>query len=87
MIFNLFSETDASKHAKEKRPIAKYYSKVAVAGLEPHVDAMILKLCQSLDSRSAEDGTGLDLGRWLLFCTSKLDTFIQSPMFPVSMPV
>lgn len=24
ILYNLFSETDAQKHAKEKRPIAKY---------------------------------------------------------------
>lgn len=32
------------------------------------MDAMISKLCQSINSRFADSGNGFDLGRWLLFC-------------------
>ncbi|KAL2292125.1 hypothetical protein FJTKL_10773 [Diaporthe vaccinii] len=60
LIFNLFSETDAKKHAREKRPVAKYYSKGAVAALEPHVDAMISKLCNDRDYHDPEEPDFLD---------------------------
>lgn len=75
LIFNLFSETDGKKHGKEKKPVAKYYTQVAVRALEPHVDAMISKLCQALDSRFAEGGKAFDLGQWLLFCMSHASHF------------
>lgn len=77
LIFNLFSETDGKKHAREKRPVAKYYSQVAVRALEPHVDAMISRLCQTLSSRFADSGKSFDLGEWLLFCTSHNLTFFS----------
>ncbi|ROW10049.1 hypothetical protein VPNG_06518 [Cytospora leucostoma] len=69
IVYNLFSETDAHKHAKEKRPIAKYYSPVGVAALEPHMDKIIGNLCHALETRFMENGHSFDLGKWLLYYT------------------
>lgn len=66
-MYNLFSEIDSKKHAKEKRPIAKYYSTTGVATLEPHMDRMIGDLCQTLETRFLKFGASFDLGRWLMY--------------------
>lgn len=67
IVYNLFSETDSKKHAREKRPIAKYYSPAGVAALEPHMDTMISTLCQALEARFLGGGKPFDLGEWLLY--------------------
>lgn len=46
--------------------VAKYYSPIGVANLEPHMDTLIDKLCQELDSRYSDGPQSFDLGRWLL---------------------
>ncbi|KUI60571.1 Pisatin demethylase [Cytospora mali] len=67
IVYNIFSETDTKKHAREKRPIAKYYSPVGVAALEPHMDTMITNLCQALETRFMDLDKPFDLGRWVQY--------------------
>ncbi|ROV94565.1 hypothetical protein VMCG_08146 [Cytospora schulzeri] len=67
IVHNIFSETDSQKHAKGKRPVAKYYSPMGVTALEPHMDAMISELCQALETRFLDGGKPFDLGQWLLY--------------------
>lgn len=58
-------------HAREKRPIAKYYSMNGVLSLEPHIDKMIGYLCKKLEEEfidKPEAEKSCDLGQWLLFC-------------------
>ncbi|KAI1337030.1 putative PDA-like cytochrome P450 monooxygenase [Xylariaceae sp. FL0016] len=68
VIYNLFSEVDPVKHAKEKKPVAKYYSTQGVMSLEPHVDSTIVMLCEALESRfmrGGSKGRACDLGEWI----------------------
>ncbi|QGA17376.1 hypothetical protein EYB26_005047 [Talaromyces marneffei] len=72
IIYNLFSQTDPVAHAREKRPIAKYYSMNGVLSLEPHIDKMIGYLCKKLEEEfidKPEAEKSCDLGQWLLFYT------------------
>lgn len=47
--------------------VAKYYSPLGIATLEPHMDAMIDKLCCEIESRYGDGPQSFDLGRWLLY--------------------
>jgi cytochrome P450 len=69
-VFNLFSKTDGKEHARERRPVARYYTVANITTLEPHMDKVIDHLCRQLDSKSV-DGR-IDLGRWLTYCTFPL---------------
>ncbi|KAK0717508.1 cytochrome protein [Lasiosphaeria miniovina] len=74
VVHNLFSQTDAAKHAREKKPIAKYYSASGVAELEPLMDKTIAQLCDELERRFVDApggaaGKPFDLGRWILYYT------------------
>lgn len=75
IVLNIFSQTDRAKHAKERKPIAKYYSPSATATLEPHMDKIITKFCQQLDRRFVETSKAFDLGKWILYC--KLSHFFD----------
>lgn len=66
-VYNIFSERDPKKHAREKRPIAKYFSPLGVAALEPHMDMMISKFCEVLETRFMNGEKPVDLGPWLLY--------------------
>lgn len=71
IIYNLFSATDPAAHAREKRPIAKYYSMNGVLPLEPHIDEIIGYMCKRLEDEfivGPQAGKTCDLGQWLLFC-------------------
>lgn len=68
IVLNLFSETDSAKHARERKPIAKYYSPAGTAALEPHMDKIINDLCTQLEQRFVDTSTPFDLGRWILYC-------------------
>ncbi|KAH8433934.1 cytochrome P450 [Aspergillus melleus] len=72
IIYNLFSECEPEVHARQKRPISKHYSMTGVLPLEPHIDEMILYLCQRLEERFI-DASGAtktcDLGEWIAFYT------------------
>ncbi|KAK4163835.1 cytochrome P450 [Cladorrhinum sp. PSN259] len=75
IVYNLFSHIDPDIHAREKRPIAKYYSATGVALLEAHIDKTIALLCDQLDKRfiskteSDEWSKEIDLGEWITFYT------------------
>ena len=71
MIYNLFSQTNEELHAREKRPIAKFYSVNGISPLEPLVDTVVRQLCDQLDDRfvkGANAGKTCNLGDWLLYC-------------------
>lgn len=71
IIYNMFSQTNPELHAREKRPIAKYYTMNGVLPLEPHIDVMINYFGQRLEEEfmdGANAGKTCDLGRWLLYC-------------------
>lgn len=68
IVLNIFSQTDPVKHAKQRKPIAKYYSPSATAALEPHMDKIINKLCHQLETRFVEKSKTCDLGKWILYC-------------------
>jgi hypothetical protein len=71
VVHNIFSQTDEAKHAEEKKPIAKYYSPAGVASFEPLIDKTIAQLCGELDKRFvATAASAVDLGDWILYCTS-----------------
>lgn len=70
-IYNLFSQTDPHVHARERKPIAKYFSPAGVAPLEPHMDRSIEILCGQLEDRYMNGGNAgrvCDLGDWIDFC-------------------
>ncbi|KAM9885342.1 hypothetical protein VDGL01_00425 [Verticillium dahliae] len=72
IVLNLFSQTNPKQHAKERKPIAKFYSPSATAALEPHIDSVIKKFCQDLERRFInvpDDKREFDLGQWILFYT------------------
>ena len=71
---NLFSETNPAKHAKERRPIGKYYSTAAMTSLEPHMDKVIEQLCYQLETRFASKGAILDFSDWINYCMLKTCT-------------
>ena len=62
-------------HARERRPVAKYYSPAGVAPLERHMDRSIEVLCGQLEQRYMSGGNAgqpCDLGAWIDFCESGL---------------
>ncbi|KAK4443778.1 cytochrome P450 [Podospora aff. communis PSN243] len=68
IVYNLFSEIDVEKHAREKKPIAKFYSPTGVAPLEPHMDKSITQLCDELEKRFIP-GKPFDLCDWITYYT------------------
>lgn len=70
VVHNIFGQPDEAKHAEEKKPIAKYYSPAGVATLEPLIDKTIAQLCGELDRRFVATASTVDLGDWILYCTS-----------------
>ncbi|OTB01036.1 hypothetical protein M426DRAFT_75440 [Hypoxylon sp. CI-4A] len=72
IVLNLFSETDPDKHARERKPISKYYSVLGITGFESHMDKIINKFCYELETRFI-DGPGgskvFDIGRWINYYT------------------
>lgn len=67
IVYNLFSEINVEKHAREKKPIAKYYSPSGVAPLEPHMDKMIAQFWDELEKRFIL-GKPFDLCEWIGYC-------------------
>ena len=71
IIYNLFSETDHEAHARQKRPISKFYSMNGVLPLEPHMNKVINYFCQRLEEMFIDGlnaGKSCNLGQWLLYC-------------------
>ncbi|CAM1502523.1 Fc.00g045070.m01.CDS01 [Cosmosporella sp. VM-42] len=72
IVYNLFSQTDPSKHAKERKPVAKYFSSSAMTTMEPHIDKVANQLCHELETRfidGPKSGQAFDLGQWILYYT------------------
>ena len=72
IVYNLFSQTDPQKHAKERKPIVKYYSMSAILALETHMDKIIGQLCHELEVRfmdGPDSGKVCNLGDWVLYYT------------------
>lgn len=66
IVYNLFSQTHAKQHARETKPVAKYYNMNGVQPLEPHMDSVIKELWHQLESRfmdDAHDPKNCDLGQ------------------------
>jgi hypothetical protein len=64
-------------HAREKRPISKYYSLAGVLPLEPHIDDMISYLCRRLEEEfidGSNSNKSCDLGEWIAYCKFKSST-------------
>ena len=76
-MLNLFSQTDPVKHAKERRPVGKYYSAAAMTALEPHMDKVINQLCYELDTRFVSKGESLDFSDWVNYCTSTFSSLTE----------
>jgi hypothetical protein len=73
VIYNLFGQTDNELHAREKRPISKFYSMNGILPLEPLIDSVIQKLCGELEKRFVDPpnpGKSCNLGDWILYCTT-----------------
>ena len=71
VIYNLFSQTDNDLHAREKRPISKFYSMNGILPLEPLIDSVVQKLCDELEKRFMDPpnaGKQCNLGDWILYC-------------------
>lgn len=71
VIYNIFSQTDNDLHARERKPIAKFYSMNGILPLEPLIDSVIRKLCEELERRfmdSPNAGKPCNLGDWILYC-------------------
>ncbi|KAK3681767.1 cytochrome P450 [Podospora appendiculata] len=75
IVYNVFSELDKTKHANEKRPIAKYYSATGVATIEPHVDKVISQFCDEIETRFVDNtkpvsaAKPFNFGTWTNFYT------------------
>ena len=70
VVYNLFSEIDPQQHARERKPISKYYSMSSIFPLEPHMDNVLNQLCQQLETRFIDGqnvGKPANIGEWLLF--------------------
>ena len=75
VIYNLFSQTDNDLHAREKRPISKFYSMNGILPLEPLIDSVVRRLCGELEKRFMDPpkvGKSCNLGDWILYCKSNL---------------
>ncbi|KAK0631073.1 cytochrome P450 [Bombardia bombarda] len=74
IVYNLFSEIDAAKHAQEKKHVAKYYSPNGVASFEPHIDKTIVHFCNELEKRfmnhlNESAKPTINMGEWITFYT------------------
>ncbi|KAE8147819.1 cytochrome P450 [Aspergillus avenaceus] len=72
IIYNLFSECDPEVHARQKRPIAKFYSMTGVLPLESHIDEVISYFCQRLEEGFVDGsnaGKTCKLEQWLSYYT------------------
>ncbi|KAI1861857.1 hypothetical protein JX265_009360 [Neoarthrinium moseri] len=65
--YNIFSMKDPKEHARQRRPIDKFYTMKGILSLEDHVNDMVGKLCSEIDSRFAKQGVVCDLGEWIGF--------------------
>lgn len=71
IVYNLFSQTDPTVHAAQRKPIAKFYSMASTVALEPHVDGVMKHFINHLERRFIdvpEKEREFDLGQWILFC-------------------
>ena len=64
---SLVAETNESRHAAAKRPIAPAYSLSTLTDFEPLVDSTTAVFFSRLDALYAETGQACDAGRWLQF--------------------
>lgn len=81
----MFSETDSVKHARLKRPIARYFTVPSVLAMEPHMNKVLDDFCDYLDKRFVGTGKACVLGDWLSYCEYMMGDFnffeIQSLCF------
>ncbi|KAI0592856.1 cytochrome P450 [Biscogniauxia sp. FL1348] len=64
--YQLFSEIDPVKHARMKRPVAKFFGQGNVLSKEILMDRVIENMCNHLENRY--QGKTFDLGEWIAFC-------------------